>query len=95
MRRLLTAASYAGSTFHVSPVAEWQQGVSSTACPHLPFTPPIAVYSCSIKLFHLKIGLGLALGKSWLLLAQPLNHTRVQSLPLPIFVGKLSVGKPT
>ena len=62
MRRLLTAkrhtASYAGSIFHVSPVAEWQQAVSSTACPHLPFTPPIAVYSCSIKLFHLKIALG-------------------------------------
>ena len=53
------------------------------------------IFSGSIKLFHLKIALGLALGKSWLLLAQPLKLTRVQSLPLPIFVGKLSVGKPT
>ena len=32
-------------------------------------------FSCSIKFFRLKIALGLALGKSWLLLAQPQRNT--------------------
>ena len=47
-------------------------------------------FSGSIKNFHLKLALGLALGKSWTLLAQRLKDTRVQCLPVFIFVGRLS-----
>ena len=34
-------------------------------------------FSCSMKFFHLKIALGLALGESWPLLAQPQKNTDV------------------
>ena len=47
-------------------------------------------FSCSMKLFHLKIALvGLALGESWPLLPQPQKNTGVQCLPLPVSVGEL------
>ena len=61
MRTLLTAKRHTAS--HVSPGAKWQQAVSSTTWPHLPFISAKAVYSCSIKFFHLKRALGLALGE--------------------------------
>ena len=51
-------------------------------------------FICSMKFFQLKITLGLALGESWPLLAQPQKHIGVQCLPLPIFPGKLSLVKP-
>ena len=43
-----------------------------------------------VQLFYLVLAIGLALGKSWLLLAKPQKNTDVQCLPLPIFVGRLS-----
>ena len=45
-------------------------------------------FSCSIKFFRLKRTLGLALGESWLLLAQPQKNTDVHKGLLP--VGRLS-----
>ena len=43
---------------------------------HISFIGTIA-FSGSIKFFHLKIALGLALGKSWPLLSQPQRNTDV------------------
>ena len=43
-------------------------------------------FRCSMKFFHLKRALGLALGESWPLLAQPQKNTGVQCLPLPVSV---------
>ena len=48
-------------------------------------------FNCSVKLFHLKIAIGLALGESWLLLVQPQKNTDVQCLPFPISVERLSL----
>ena len=42
-----------------------------------------------MKVFHLKIALGLALGESWPLLAQQQKNTGVQCLPLPVSVGEI------
>ena len=44
--------------------------------------------SCSMKFFQLKITLGLALGESWPLLAQPQKNTDVYKRLLPL--GRLS-----
>ena len=46
-------------------------------------------FRCSMKFFHLKRALGLALGETWPLLAQPQKNTRDQCLPLPVSVGEL------
>ena len=44
-------------------------------------------FSCSIKFFHLKIAIGLALGESWLLLVKIIVSS--VNLPFPISVGRL------
>ena len=78
-RKHILHCTHAKIIVHVSPVAGWQQAVSSTTWPHLQFTPAMARYICSssIKFFHLKMTLGLAFGESWLLLAQPRTNTDV------------------
>ena len=48
-------------------------------------------FSCPIKFFHLKIAIGLALGKSWGVAARSQKNTDVQCLPFPISVGRLSL----
>ena len=59
-RKHILHCTHAKIIVHVSPVAGWQQAVSSTTWPHLQFTPAMARYICSIKFFHLKMTLGLA-----------------------------------
>ena len=76
-RKHILHCTHAKIIVHVSPVAGWQQAVSSTTWPHLQFTLAMARYICTIKFFHLKMTLGLAFGESWLLLAQPRTNTDV------------------
>ena len=81
-RKHILHCTHAKIIVHVSPVAGWQQAVSSTTWPHLISNSPrqwldIFVLSDSIKFFHLKMTLGLAFGESWLLLAQPRTNTDV------------------
>ena len=47
-----------------------------------------------MKVFHLKIALGLALGESWPLLAQPQKNTGVPGLPSAYFRGRDFLGIP-
>ena len=47
-----------------------------------------------MKVFHLKIALGLALGESWPLLAQPQKNTGVPCLPSAYFRGRDFLGIP-
>ena len=89
MRTLLTAKRHTASD--VSPGAKWQQAVSSTTWPHLPFILAIAVYSCSIKFFHLKRALGLALGELGPCLR---NHRKTLMSTKACFRGKAFPGKP-
>ena len=47
-----------------------------------------------MKVFHLKIALGLALGESWPLLAQPQKNIGVPCLPSAYFRGRDFLGIP-
>ena len=69
----------------------WHIEFSILSLPHLSISIHLRIrFGCSMKLFELKITLGLALGESRLLLAQPQKNTDVQCLALPTFVGRFS-----
>ena len=51
-------------------------------------------FSCSIKFFRWKITLGLALGESWLLLAETQKNSDVYNSTKACFLGKAFLGKP-
>ena len=74
----------------------WHVELGTFSLLHLSFN----IHSCNrfrsfIMFFHLKIDLGLALGESWLLLAQLQKNTCVQRLStFSYFRGKAFLGKP-
>ena len=62
----------------------WHIELSILGLPHLSINIHLRInLSCSMKFFQLKITLGLALGESWLLLAQPQKNTDVYKGLLP------------
>ena len=62
----------------------WHIEFSILSLPHLSISIHLRIrFGCSMKLFELKITLGLALGESWPLLAQPQKNTDVYKGMLP------------
>ena len=70
----------------------WHIEFSILSLPHLSISIHLRIrFGCSMKFFQLRITLGLALGESWPLLAQPQKNTDVYK---GLLAGKAFLSKP-